>query len=71
VVLPFIMPPREKTRGWKGRLRLGRWQILWLATESRYLLTSLDGLLSRSGRLVLPAVLAGKGDNREIILGVG
>jgi hypothetical protein len=35
VMLPFIMPPREKTIGWKGRVLMGRWRILWLATKSR------------------------------------
>jgi hypothetical protein len=53
MVLSFIMPPREKTMAWKGRLLLGRWRILWSATESRYLLTSRDGLWSCSGRLVV------------------
>jgi hypothetical protein len=28
VVLPFIIPPRERTMGWKGRLLLGRWRAL-------------------------------------------
>jgi hypothetical protein len=28
VVLPFNMPPREKTLGWKGRLLVGRWRAL-------------------------------------------
>ena len=57
VVLPFIVPPREKTMGWKGRLLRGRCRTLWSATESRYLLTSRDGLLSCSGRLVERASL--------------
>jgi hypothetical protein len=52
VVLPFIMPPREKTMGWKGRLLRGRWRTLWSATESRYLLTSRDGSMSRFGSFV-------------------
>jgi hypothetical protein len=30
VVLPFIMPPREKTMGWKGRLLVGRCRTLGL-----------------------------------------
>jgi hypothetical protein len=57
LVLPFIMPTMEKTTGWNGRLLLGRSRILWSATESRYLLTSQDGLLSCSGRLVVRASL--------------
>jgi hypothetical protein len=28
VVLPFIMPPSERTIGWKGRLLVGRWRTL-------------------------------------------
>jgi hypothetical protein len=53
VVLPFIIPPSERTMGWKGRLLVGRWRTLWSATESRYFLTNRDGLLSFSGRLVV------------------
>jgi hypothetical protein len=34
-------------------LLLGRWRILWSATESWYLLTSRDGLLSCSGKIVV------------------
>jgi hypothetical protein len=61
MVLPFNMPPWEKTTGWKGSLLLGRWRILWSATESRDLLTSRDGLSSCSGWLVLrSALLAGE-----------
>jgi hypothetical protein len=45
-VLPFIMPPRERTMGWKGRLLVGRWRTLWSETESRHLLTSRDGSVS-------------------------
>jgi hypothetical protein len=57
VVSPFIMPFREKTRGWNGRLLPGRCQILWSATMSRYLSISREGLLSLSGRVVLRASL--------------
>jgi hypothetical protein len=46
VVLPFIMPPRDKTMGWNGRLLVGQCRTLLSATESRYLLTSGDGSVS-------------------------
>jgi hypothetical protein len=71
VVLPFIMPPREKTMGWKGRLLVGRWRILSSATESRYLLTSRDGSVSWFREVCGTGILVCQADNREIVLGIG
>lgn len=52
VVLPSIMPPREKTVGWKRGLLVGRWRILRSATESKYLSTSRVGFSMCSARVV-------------------
>jgi hypothetical protein len=64
VVLPFIIPTRERTMGWNGRLLVGRWRTLWSATESRYLLTSRDGLLSCSWRARREAAISGEAERR-------
>jgi hypothetical protein len=60
VVLPFIIPPSERTMGWKGRLLVGRWRTLWSATESRYLLIKRDGSVSWFGGYVARASLLAK-----------
>jgi hypothetical protein len=63
VVLPFIMPPREKTMGWNGRLLLGRWRTV---VGGR-----VEVLVDQPGRVaVLIRKARGKGilachDNRE------
>jgi hypothetical protein len=61
VVLPFTMPPREKTRAWKGRLLLGGWLTF----------TSRDWVVIVLREARGTGILARKGEDREVILGAG
>jgi hypothetical protein len=61
MLLPFTVPPTEKTRGWKGKLLLGGWRTF--TRQDRVV------IVHREARGT--GILAGKGDDREIILGVG
>jgi hypothetical protein len=70
-MLPFIIPPRERTMGWMGRLPLGRWRNFVVGNRVEILVDQpgwVVVLLWETGRA---GVFASKGDNREIVLGVG
>lgn len=57
VLMPIIIPLYERTTGRNGSLLVWHCRIFWSTTESRYLLTSQDGLLSCSSRLMERASL--------------
>jgi hypothetical protein len=70
VVLPFIIPPSERTVGWKGRLLVGRWRLV--DSNRVEVLVGLPGWvgvlireLCGTGILVCPR------DDCEIVLRIG